>query len=232
MKITYINHSSFSIELDNCTLLFDYFEGEIPEFDKNKKLYVFSSHGHHDHFNSVIFDLESKYKDIKYILSSDIKNIINKEANNITYIDVNEDISLDKLEIKTLESSDIGVAFIVNVEGKTIYHAGDLNWWHWEGENSDKENKEAESMFKKEIDKIKNNHFDIAFVPLDPRQGEQYYLGFDTFMKNTNTKIVFPMHCWGKYSIIKKLLESNHSNTYKDKIISINHKNQEFNIEI
>ena len=57
MKITYINHSCFSVELDNCILLFDYFDGSIPKFDNNKKIYVFSSHSHHDHYNKSIFDL-------------------------------------------------------------------------------------------------------------------------------------------------------------------------------
>ena len=55
MKITYIHHSSFSVELDNTILLFDYFKGNLPSFDKNKKLYVFSSHSHHDHFDESIF---------------------------------------------------------------------------------------------------------------------------------------------------------------------------------
>ena len=36
MKITYIHHSSFSVELERSVLLFDYFQGEIPEFDPEK----------------------------------------------------------------------------------------------------------------------------------------------------------------------------------------------------
>ena len=34
MKVTYIEHSCFSVELDNSILLFDYYKGEIPDFDK------------------------------------------------------------------------------------------------------------------------------------------------------------------------------------------------------
>ena len=37
---------------------------------------------------------------------------------------------------------------------------------------------------------------DIAFVPVDPRLGEQYCWGLDCFMKRTETKVVFPMHFW------------------------------------
>lgn len=225
MKVTYINHSSFSVELDTCVLLFDYYSGNIPKFDKNKKLYVFSSHQHYDHFSPVIFDLKNHYDKIKFILSDDIKDYI---GDDILLVKPNDTIIVDNLEIKTLESTDLGVAFIVNVDDKTIYHAGDLNWWHWEGENTPEQNKKAEIMYKNQIDKIKGNVFDLAFVPLDPRQGMQYYLGFDTFMQNTNTKRVFPMHCWENYSVIDSLLNSDYSLGYKDKVVKINHKDQEF----
>ena len=228
MKITYINHSCFSVELDNCILLFDYFEGSIPKFDNNKKIYVFSSHSHHDHYNKSIFDLRKIYSDVTYILSDDIK--VNK-SNDVIFVKPDENIYVDSLEIKTLKSTDIGVAFIINVEGKSIYHAGDLNWWHWEGENTVEDNKHAEFIFKEEMNKIKGNAFDIAFIPLDSRQGNEFYLGFDTFMRNTNTKIAIPMHCWGDYSVINKLKQLECSNAYKDKVVDINKKNQEIYID-
>ena len=223
MKITYIHHSSFAVELDNCVLLFDYFKGNIPDFDKNKKLYVFSSHSHHDHFNKSIFQIEKKHPNIEYILSDDIQ-VLTKE--NINFIGSNEKLSLDNLEIETLLSSDLGVAFLIKVENKTIYHAGDLNWWHWEGENSPEDNAKAEKLFRDSVDKIKGINIDLAFLPLDPRQGDYYYLGFDYFMKNTNTKVAVPMHLWGDYSLINTFIKSNHSLDYKDKIVIVSHESE------
>ena len=41
---------------------------------------------------------------------------------------------LSRPAIASLKSTDEGVAFVVWAEGHSIYHAGDLNWWHWEGE--------------------------------------------------------------------------------------------------
>lgn len=227
MKITYIHHSNFSVELDNSILLFDYFQGNIPYFDKNKRLYIFSSHSHHDHFNKSIFKMEETHPDVTYILSNDINA---PKSENIKLMGPNERLLIDDLKIETLESSDLGVAFIVRVENKTIYHAGDLNWWHWEGENSPEENAYAEKIFKSSINKIKGKDIDIAFLPLDPRQGEQYYLGFDYFMRNTNTKIAFPMHLWKTYSLVKIFKTSNYSLDYKDKIVEVNHNGEEFNI--
>lgn len=227
MKITYIHHSSFSVELDNCILLFDYFQGKLPVFNENKKLYVFSSHSHHDHFDKSIFDLQEKHPDVTYILSNDI-NVSKSE--NIKLIGPNERIVVDNLEIKTLESSDLGVAFIVKVENKTIYHAGDLHWWHWEGENSPEDNALAEKMFKDSIKRINEKTIDIAFLPLDPRQGDQYYLGFDYFMRSTNTKIAFPMHLWKNFSLIEIFKNSTHALDYKDKIVDIKHEGQQLEL--
>ena len=137
---------------------------------------------------------------------------------------------VDNLEIRTLESSDLGVAFIVKVENKTIYHAGDLNWWHWEGENTPEENKFAENKFKSAIDKINGENIDVAFLPLDSRQGNHYHLGFDYFMRNTNTKIAFPMHFFGPCSLSKVFKISEYASPYKDKIIEVNKDGQIFEL--
>lgn len=46
MKITYVHHSSFAIEFPESkkVLLFDYFNGELPQWDKDYRIYVFASH--------------------------------------------------------------------------------------------------------------------------------------------------------------------------------------------
>ena len=46
MKITYLRHSGFLVEMTQVWLLFDYYRGEIPAFPKGKKGYVFVSHRH------------------------------------------------------------------------------------------------------------------------------------------------------------------------------------------
>ena len=42
MKITYIHHSAFLVETESAYLLFDYFQGKLPEFSEEKPLYVFA----------------------------------------------------------------------------------------------------------------------------------------------------------------------------------------------
>lgn len=36
LKITFIYHSGFAVETPDCTLLFDYYRGDIPEFAAEK----------------------------------------------------------------------------------------------------------------------------------------------------------------------------------------------------
>ena len=75
MKITYIHHSSFCVELQNSILLFDYFKGELPKFDKGKKLYVFASHFHEDHFDKCIFEIAKDHIFFQKILRKEEANM-------------------------------------------------------------------------------------------------------------------------------------------------------------
>lgn len=231
MNVTYIGHSGFAVELPSVILMFDYYKGKIPQFDNDKPIYVFSSHFHEDHFSFTIFELLKKYDNIKYILSNDIKRkycknyfikkgIDEKIYNNIVFISANSAWKDDKIKVETLHSTDEGVAFIIEADGKTIYHAGDLNWWVWQGESSEYNNNMT-ANYKKEISKIKNRHFDIAFVPLDPRQEGWFYKGFDYFMSHTDTDVVYPMHFWGDNSVINKIKSMDCSEKYRDRIMYV-----------
>ena len=243
MKITYIHHSCFVVEIEDCIFVFDYYKGKLPVFNKNKKIIIFSSHRHSDHFNINIFQMASIYPEIYYILSDDIclspdykvfEKEIQRIKDKIFFVHENRTYEFDvhgkPLKIETLNSTDEGVSFILQWQGKTIYHAGDLNWWSWKGE-SDEDYYDMTERFKKEIDKIKDRTFDIAFLVLDPRQKERYWWGFDYYMKNVNIKRVFPMHFWMKYEIINELKKNLCSKSYLDKIVTIRYEGETFNLK-
>lgn len=236
LKVQYIYHSCFLVETKNTILLFDYYKGVMPELDNKKKIYVFVSHKHQDHFCIDIFKLSKRYDNVTYILSKDIKmneKYMNRKGvplearEKIFYVGKEEESFFDEVKVETLTSTDEGVAFLVGVEGKQIYHAGDLNWWTWVGETKQDAIRRKES-FMKEMEKIKGRYFDVAFVPLDPRQEEGFYLGFDCFMKTTDTKIAFPMHCWGEYSVISKLKSMECGKEYREKIVEMDRENMVF----
>ena len=50
-----IGHSGFTVESETHMLLFDYWKGGLPRLPAKKKLYVFVTHSHEDHFNPAIF---------------------------------------------------------------------------------------------------------------------------------------------------------------------------------
>ncbi|MBR5284574.1 MAG: MBL fold metallo-hydrolase [Clostridia bacterium] len=229
MKVTYIKHSGFAVELPGKTLLFDYYEGQLPAFDRQKPLYVFSSHKHHDHFDPVVFDLAKEYE-VKYILSNDIRH--RPDGLDITKVGPHKAIDVDDLHIETLKSTDEGVAFLITTEGTSIYHAGDLHFWLWEEENDEDRqwNIDMSKKFPAEIDHIAGRIFDIAFLPLDPRQPEEFRpKGIEVFTERCTARHIFPMHCWEDYSVIPVFLE-NHPH-HAQAVHTVTAQGQVFEIE-
>lgn len=260
MKITYIHHSAFIVELKSAYLLFDYTEGDIPKLSQEKPLFVFASHRHGDHYSPVIFDLIKEHGNIRFILSNDIwRKRLPEEA--LPFVDslkhgedaeyrlkdggiegisaaeemadqednIKEDISIEEpyLKIHTYKSTDEGVAFLIRAEGETIYHAGDLNNWRWEGE-PDSWNDSMAKKYSAQIDKMAGLQIDAAFLPLDPRQEADFYLGMDEFLRKVDVKHVFPMHCWGDYSVTGKLKAMECSAGYRDRIEEITKEGDSF----
>lgn len=222
-RVTYIDHSGFLLELNDVYLLFDYYKGDIPIKDKRKEIIVFISHKHQDHYNPKIFELAEQYTNIKYVIpkGTPINKFVNHYKELITPIDLYSKIVLVKhnaiyelemsnnrlLRIETLKSTDCGVAFLISYQGKTYYHAGDLNLWLWE-EETEQDNAIMREKYFRQIDKLKNKKIDLAFVPLDPRQGKYMYDGLLSFINLTECKSIFPMHMWNSYDVIRMFLES------------------------
>ena len=236
MKITYLGHSGFLVEMDDACFLFDYYKGAFPDMDEKKKLFVFVSHAHYDHYNKAVFDLRGRFAKTRYILSSDIRGKENdtstvdgEQGGDTVFMKPCEERELLGCRVRTLRSNDEGVAFLIQYQGKTLYHAGDLNWWHWEGE-SDKFNTVMRRSYQSEINKLEKDSIDAAFVPVDPRLGEQYVWGLDCFMKRTQTKCVFPMHFWGNYEVFDRLMLEKCTEDYKDKIMKIEREGQSFSL--
>ena len=59
MRVTFLEHSGFLVELPSVTLLFDWWKGELPALRPGVPLLVFSSHRHEDHFKPEIFSLDA-----------------------------------------------------------------------------------------------------------------------------------------------------------------------------
>ena len=207
MKVTYLNHSGVLVEFKDHYCIFDYYRGELPPLDKKKDVIVFCSHSHNDHYNPFIFDLLDK-KGMRYqaILANDISDEIRLSKIKHSFVEPDKCYQFDGgIQVETLLSNDSGVAFIVSTDEGVVYHGGDLNDWYWEGE-PEEENLELRTIYHTEIGKIKGRHFDVAFVPLDPRLEAHYADGLLYFLENVDCNAVFPIHYWGEPAVIQRFI--------------------------
>lgn len=207
MKVTYLNHSGILVELKDRYCIFDYYRGELPLLDRDKEVIVFCSHVHEDHYNPLIFELLDERK-MRYqaILANDISDENRLSKIKHRFVEPDKCYHFDGgIRVETLLSNDSGVAFIVRSDEGTIYHSGDLNDWYWEGE-PEEDNLELRTIYHSEIGKIKGRHFDIAFVPLDPRLEAHYADGILYFLENVDCDAVYPIHYWGDSSVIQRFI--------------------------
>ena len=231
-KVTYLHHSGFMVETEKNCLVFDYYTdgGKFDNIDlsafNGKNVFVFVSHFHQDHYDrNVIF----KWKDmnVRYILSKDC--MYDKSLENVTVVNANKGYIIDGVAIETLKSTDEGVAYIVHSDGITIYHAGDLNWWHWNGE-PEEDNEYYKKTFQDEMKYLEGKKIDLAFMLLDPRQEKDFYLGMDDFMRMVGADVVFPMHFWGDFEVTDRFKVLECAKDYKDRIVKISTTGESFEI--
>ena len=237
MTVTFLDHSGFLVELPGVCLLFDWWKGELPPLPAGKPLLVCASHRHPDHFDPKIFSLDDGRREVRFLLGRGIRltdrnrekwGLSEETAAKCQVLSGGETASpLSGVTVETLPSTDEGVAFLVTADDRTIFHAGDLNWWHWEGE-PEEYNAGMRRSYQSEINKLQGEKIDAAFVPVDPRLGEQYCWGIDCFMKRTDTNYVFPMHFWGSYDVYDRLMLEPCTRDYRERIMKIEREGQSF----
>ena len=208
IQATFLDHSGFLVELPSVTLLFDWWKGPLPALRQDKPLLVFSSHWHEDHFSSAIFDLDAD----AYILGDmsplwlKKKGIAPEKISQCTSLSGNETVSpLPGVTVETLSSTDEGVAFLVSAAGLTVFHAGDLNWWHWEGE-PDPWNPDMAKAFQSYAEPLRGRSIDLAMLPLDPRLKEDGFRGPKHFLELAQIRYFLPMHQWGNFGFTEQFL--------------------------
>lgn len=223
MEIYHLYHSGVAVDYQNNLIVFDYYNDETDELKVGlnngvirgellrnyRKIYVFVSHNHSDHYNPVIFQWQDYNPGIKYILSDDIEIINNAKQENIHFMKIGDSFSIDNIKVFAYGSTDKGVSFLINVNGRTIFHSGDLNWWHWNSFSAAQLLQE-ESDFKEELNKLKGGKIDIAFLPVDPRLEEKYYLAGEYFIKTIKPSLFIPIHFADDYSISEKFANRIH----------------------
>ena len=188
LLITHYYHSGFSVTDGRTLLVFDYWRGEKGELAPDKQLtlktiqrydsvFVFISHEHVDHMDPVVFSWNAA-GNVSYIVSSDMP--VGTRGKRMA---PGDSLALsDNVSVTAFDSTDLGVSFLVDFGGVRLFHAGDLNFWHWREESTMQEIEEADAEFRKAVAPLSREKIDIAFFPVDPRQGTMFEAGANYFI--------------------------------------------------
>ena len=200
LRITHYYHSGFSVSEGQILLVFDYWRGEEGELTPDLELtpeilrefqqvFVFISHEHIDHMDPVVFTWKD-VANVSYIVSSDMP--VGTRGKRMAPGDT---LTLaEGLTVTAFDSTDLGVSFLVDWNGFRFFHAGDLDFWHWREESSTQDMEEAEKEFRKAMEPLTKERIDLAFFPVDPRQGSMYDAGANYFIMAVKPTLFIPMH--------------------------------------
>ena len=219
--VNFLGHSGFTVETETSFLVFDYYTGSLPDIPEGKRITVLVSHSHFDHFNTDIFRLKDLHPGVRYVLSYDVPPDVPASfgAEDVLFAEPDRTYALDaKLKVRTLPSTDLGLAYLVTADGSNIFHAGDLNLWLWDRMNES----EAYAMtkaFRDYTKKLRGYVIHTAFLPLDSRLGDRSYLAFNYYMTSFRIQHAVPMHLFGPDRIITEFLNDPVSKPYRNRII-------------
>lgn len=234
-QITHVYHSGFIVETINHTLIFDYIEPHksldaknlaFPEIQQRwvndrENVFVFISHHHQDHFMPTVLDWQAVNPSLHIVAGYDVPVSPSK---NCHLMNPSEKLKINEVSIEAYGSTDDGVSFYVQVDNMLFFHSGDLNWWHWK-EFSAQQLEQEELDFKREINHLSEKSIDVAFVPVDPRLEEYYYLAGEYFVETCKPALLVPMHFGQHFDITKQF--SNKLSHAASSIAVINHSGQQ-----
>lgn len=207
--VWYLKHSGWAVKTKSALLIFDYWDntpspdlkllanGHInTEEIKNLPVYVFVSHSHGDHFDKQILEWKKAIPNIKYIFG-----FKNADTEGAIYAEPRSQQKIDNLTVTTIKSNDDGVGFAVQLDGFTLFHAGD---------HSNNTLEEPNNFFP-EIDFLaeKGIKADVAFYlnmyGCGSTNPEAFEKGIYYALDKLNTKVVFPQHAAYKEWVYQSL---------------------------
>lgn len=138
--VWYLGHSGWAVQTRNHFLIFDYTTRDRPADEPRLRnghvrtaelsgldVAVFASHAHGDHFDPAVFDWRKDIDRITYVLG-----LRPEEAEGFEgefppheYVGPHDVREIDGMTVRTIESNDSGVGFVVEADGVVIFHPGD-----------------------------------------------------------------------------------------------------------
>jgi L-ascorbate metabolism protein UlaG (beta-lactamase superfamily) len=214
LQVTYLYHSGFSVALDGVLLIFDYAPGGEQEpgapgsitrkdLEAYRQVVVLVSHSHSDHFDPVIFDWAETGR-VHYVLGYDIPTKWPGRR-----MRPGDTLSVGGVTVEAFDSTDLGVSFLVRIGAYNVFHAGDLNLWLWREVSTLREIEEAERDFHAAVKPLVGREVDLAFFPVDPRQGSLFDAGANYFVMAIKPRVFIPMHWQDRIDVAQEYVRKN-----------------------
>ncbi len=150
----------------------------------------------HDHFNPAVLGWQKAHPGVRYILSRDIEARVAPDSTQYVAFLGKGEATATGMSRSGPTGADEGVSFHVLMGGLSVFHAGDLNCWHWPEESTEEESRRAIAEFEREMAEIAQNVVepDVAFFPVDPRMAADYDRGALYFARTVRPRLFVPMH--------------------------------------
>ena len=168
--------------------------------------------------------------DGKVVFSKDILKSHRAKSEDAFFIKKGEAYEDDTIRIDAFGSTDVGSSFLLHLQDWSIFHAGDLNNWHWSEESTEEEIRKANGDFLAEVKYLKEkaSNIDLVLFPVDRRMGKDYMKGAKQFIEQIKTTIFVPMHFSEDYEGGNAL--RNFAENAGCRFVNITHRGESFEI--
>ncbi len=231
MELTYIHHDAFALALEdaeNTILLFDAPGAQhrppaaaelIEALVSDKRVVCFISYSHADHFDPELRALlEPQAESVTFFVSEDVADLseaFNPEhREDVHIVEPGGAVHQDEFVVHGFESTDLGVGFLIEWPGGSVWFGGDVARWSWPNQD-DAARAFADDHFRKTLEELRGKAvrgLDIAFVNADPRL--THWAGGVEFARRLKPRLLVPMHCFGQVEALRAFArELNNSQT-------------------
>jgi len=205
--VWYLFHAGWAVKTSSALMIFDYLvdtrkpeqsslsDGFVnPDEIKDQKVYVFISHGHGDHFDYKILEWKKVIPDITYVFGWQAQEAEEHHAFGKDRLSM----SIGPLKVKNIFHNFDNIpesAFLIEVDGLTIYFSGD----HGNSPGA------LNPVYKDNIDYMSQQSevFDLAFLSIF---GSPTYDGELYAIDKFKPRLMLPMHYGGMESMAESFI--------------------------
>jgi len=196
--VRYLVHCGYAVKTRSKLLIFDYVRTNAPSVEppaapslangwinpdevKALDVYVFVTHAHEDHYDSVILDWSNQLDRLTYIFGWRATD----DTSHYHLVDTRDSLELGDLRIYTINSENPylpEVAYLVQVDGLNIFYQGDYK---------------GNQVPDMEYLLSRCDTVDMAFVGAHTRKWRDASSRVTGMLEKLRPRVVFPMHYGG-----------------------------------